>query len=376
MSANINDRFTKGSETSRPVVTYLSSTRNIGDSSISVNSLTGWPTTTAVHFIIYRTDATGKKIAGTQTDWKGVASGTTISNLVLKAGVDLGDSANAVVESSPTAAWADDIVTGLTTSVFNQDGTLQASQALVTPVVTSPTTKGLTDDWIGANESWSFASASTITVPTDATTKYQKGDRIKITQSATVKYFVVTAVASTVLTVTSPTGATVANSGITANAYAKNVPQGFASGLAYNPVKFSVYRNSAYSTTAGGFQAIPMDTKLYDTGGNVDVTTNKGRFTAPYNGFYQFNVAFSYNGTVGNKLLVVSLWKNGPTEVHRGPSFVTGGAANQGLSMSAFLQLAAGDTIDPVCFSDVIATMLVGAAPMCTWFDGYLVSYA
>ncbi len=44
------------------------------------------------------------------------------------------------------------------------------------------------DGWQPANETWTYASATTITVPSGAASKYAKGDKIKLTQT-TVKYF-------------------------------------------------------------------------------------------------------------------------------------------------------------------------------------------
>ena len=86
---------------------------------------------------------------------------------------------------------------------------------------------GLIDGWIPASESWSYASATTITVPSGAGSKYQKGDKIKLTQT-TVKYFYIVGVADTVLTVTGGTDYTVADAAITANFYSKaENPQGF-----------------------------------------------------------------------------------------------------------------------------------------------------
>lgn len=113
MAANINDKFTRGSSGSRSTPDKLTATRSIGASSITCNSLTGWPTATAVHFCIYSVDANGKKVAGTQTDWKGIVSGATITGLVLKAGTDNGDAIGAIVEAAPTSAWVDDMVAGL-----------------------------------------------------------------------------------------------------------------------------------------------------------------------------------------------------------------------------------------------------------------------
>lgn len=81
--------------------------------------------------------------------------------------------------------------------------------------------------WREVTDSWSYASATTITVPTDATTKYQSGDKIKITQSSTVKHFIIQTVATTLLTVSGPDGDTVANSAISDIYYSKvSTPQG------------------------------------------------------------------------------------------------------------------------------------------------------
>jgi len=89
--------------------------------------------------------------------------------------------------------------------------------------------------WIPANETWTYASATTITVPTGATSKYKVGDKIKFTQT-TVKYFYVTAVTSTLLTVTGGTNYTVANAAISANYYSRvENPLGFPAYHSYTP---------------------------------------------------------------------------------------------------------------------------------------------
>ncbi len=83
------------------------------------------------------------------------------------------------------------------------------------------TLNGSWDGWVGANESWAYASASTITVPTNALNKYSPGDYLKITQSSTVSWFQIISLTATVLTVAGITGNTVANSAITLPAYSK-----------------------------------------------------------------------------------------------------------------------------------------------------------
>lgn len=88
------------------------------------------------------------------------------------------------------------------------------------------------DGWQPANESWVYASASTITVPSGAAAKYSKGDRIKWTQT-TVKYGVVVAVADTLLTIAVNTDYTVANAAISANYYSHEIsPVGYPGSFA------------------------------------------------------------------------------------------------------------------------------------------------
>lgn len=56
------------------------------------------------------------------------------------------------------------------------------------------------DGWVSVTDSWAYASANTITVPSGAASLYQKGDKIKWTQTTT-KYGVIIAVADTLLTI-------------------------------------------------------------------------------------------------------------------------------------------------------------------------------
>jgi len=89
--------------------------------------------------------------------------------------------------------------------------------------------------WIPAQETWAYASATTITVPSGATSKYSVGDKIKLTQT-TVKYFYITAVADTTLTVTGGTDYTVANAAITSPYYSEATsPVGFPGWFNWTP---------------------------------------------------------------------------------------------------------------------------------------------
>ena len=81
--------------------------------------------------------------------------------------------------------------------------------------------------WVKSKDTWTYASPTTITVPSGATGIYSVGDNIKLTQT-TVKYFYVVGVADTVLTVTGGSDYAVANAAITSPYYSKTVtPTGF-----------------------------------------------------------------------------------------------------------------------------------------------------
>ena len=91
------------------------------------------------------------------------------------------------------------------------------------------------DGWQPVSDSWSYASASTITVPSGAASIYQKGDRIKWTQT-TVKYGVIIGVADTLLTIAVNTDYTVTNAAIS-NVYFSHQqnPKGYPTWFNYAP---------------------------------------------------------------------------------------------------------------------------------------------
>jgi len=97
----------------------------------------------------------------------------------------------------------------------------------------------LIDGWTPADATWTYASASTITVPSGAASIYQKGDRIKWTQT-TVKYGVIVAVADTLLTIAVNTDYTVANAAISANYFSHQAnPLGYPTWFSFTPTETS-----------------------------------------------------------------------------------------------------------------------------------------
>lgn len=138
--AAITDKFSKViNGTTRPVATTLASQKVSGATSATLVATTGWDTGTAVHGIMYRTNASNVKINGSQIDWKATISGTTLNNFTVTAGSDDTYEVGTVVMLSPTAAWGDDLVTGLLVE-HNQDGTHSAVTA--TSVTASAVVQG------------------------------------------------------------------------------------------------------------------------------------------------------------------------------------------------------------------------------------------
>lgn len=91
------------------------------------------------------------------------------------------------------------------------------------------------DGWIAVSDTWTYASATTVTVPSNATTKYSVGDKVRFTNSGT-KYFYITAVAATTLTLNGGSDYTVANTAITVPYYSKaETPLDFPQYFAYTP---------------------------------------------------------------------------------------------------------------------------------------------
>lgn len=109
--------------------------------------------------------------------------------------------------------------------------------------------EAVTEGWSELGETFTYASASTITVASDATTRFQKGDKLRFKQGAGYKYYVVTAVAATVLTVLVNTDYTVANAAISDVWVSRAArPFGFPSGFAINTFATTGWGTPTYNT--------------------------------------------------------------------------------------------------------------------------------
>jgi len=121
--------------------------------------------------------------------------------------------------------------------------------------VTSKISAGNAAGWIAVRDTWAYASASTITIPSDGTTKYPRCCKIRFKQGGGYKYFVAVTVASTLITVLVNSDYTVANAAITDIAYSL-----------CSPLDFPGFFN--FTTTWGGFFANPAtyDAKIMVAG--------------------------------------------------------------------------------------------------------------
>lgn len=142
-----------------------------------------------------------------------------------------------------------------------------------------------------------------------------------------------------------------------------------ASTVLTNPYKFSVYRSAAQNSGSGALAIVNFDTRTFDTGSNVDITTNKGRFTAPVAGFYFFTAQVQVSNNASAYLLT-SLYKNG-SEFKRGVQFDISGTLTLGVTVSGLVSLAANDYVEVYCQGSG-APLTVGS--VFTYFDGYFVS--
>jgi len=137
-----------------------------------------------------------------------------------------------------------------------------------------------------------------------------------------------------------------------------------------NNVKFSVYRNAAHNSSTSPTK-ISFDAKLFDTGNNVDITTNIGRFTAPVAGYYHFN-ALAGNTAATGTVMYAALYKNGVSA--KTGDVQTPSVANNRHGVSGLIPLAVGDYVEAYFVGGGGSVMATGATDC--YFDGFLVSAA
>lgn len=174
------------------------------------------------------------------------------------------------------------------------------------------------DGWQSVSDSWTYASADaptfTITVPSGAASLYGVGDRIKLTQT-TVKYFIVTAVADTVLTVYGGTDYTLANAAISAISYSHmKAPIGFP----LDPTKWTVQTTNTATTT----QSSPTQNVWYNIN-SINIIIPIGLWNAGY----ECSSRPIYNSNAPNQYTTLSTANNSESDSEFTSRLEIGGTA-------------------------------------------------
>lgn len=130
-----------------------------------------------------------------------------------------------------------------------------------------------------------------------------------------------------------------------------------------NPFKFSVYRNSAWTTGSNAFAKLQFDSKTFDNGNNYDATTNY-RATATEAGDYWFDACAAWTGASVSS--VIEFYVNGVATKY-GTLITTGANKN-----AAFLRLNIGDYVEAWLFTASSETGTTGS--LSTYFSGFMIS--
>jgi hypothetical protein len=146
------------------------------------------------------------------------------------------------------------------------------------------------DGWIPVYDSWTYASATTINVPTNATLLYQKGWGVRFKQGGAYKYGMLRTVAATLLTLVANTDYSVANAAITDIAVCPNhdhaigFPESFNfstsptyAGGTTNPTSLTI--NTAKWYPASGLMGVVIKATLVKGSGNRTTTIFSLPFT-------------------------------------------------------------------------------------------------
>lgn len=257
MPAAITDKLTKVGQSG--TFTGLTAPKEIGDPSIALDAVTNWPTDTAVYFAMRRVDTTGKLVPNTYTEWKGVVSGSSVTQLQLVAGNDQEYPADETTQVyiSLVPEQMNQIIAVLL-GIFDQNGSLKDGIIL-------DNNFGKLTGWF-ASSSWSFDSWDNTTKVgvinvANAATFLSPGFRVRLTQSTGgTKYGIIMKVDTSKIHVFFGTDYTLNNEDVNSPVYAQaKAPFGFP----LDPDKWTLRAVN----TQNQVQLFPSASTWYNIGG-------------------------------------------------------------------------------------------------------------
>lgn len=212
--------------TGEAVLAHVDAVRTAGSTVLVLDSVDNW---NSKAIVITGTPATNGYIApaGMTIMYGHLNSGDFIIDGYAPGYSDNGNTTTQIAIVKMCTSWADTLI-DLLQIIHDDDGKLK-----VNAPITGGTT--LSSGWLSAEEAWSYDTwtsatrIATITVPTDATTKYSNGMRVKFTQPTNgVKYGIIVKVEATKLTVFLPSGTDFDNEAITSPCFSMvKIPAGF-----------------------------------------------------------------------------------------------------------------------------------------------------
>lgn len=148
--ASITDKLCKASDGSGvyPNIAKVVQARSASEKILRCDSLAGWPTDTPVHFSTYRLNADGSINYESQSDWKGIVSQDSITDLEWQAGAtDSGNLVDDQLEMNLTIAMWADLIT-LLLAVFKPNGTIKTGAITEEALADNAVTAGKLDSRI------------------------------------------------------------------------------------------------------------------------------------------------------------------------------------------------------------------------------------
>jgi len=416
----ITDKFSNVGEPGS--ATYLANPGySMGGTSINIQTYVGWPTGKII-FDMYTTKLVGneeKAADNTRTSWQGIHNGSgTITSLQKLSGNDQNYTAGTTtrVIITHSAHWANQLIDGITAQ-HKQDGTH------------GPVTADSIDAPQGAIKESSvplqtyrqetlanFVASGCIITQTSglnwsmtAGVVYINGARYTVaaatggvTASKDTYFDILAPATGTAATLVNTGGNVVANNAASPALAANSIrigevvsgassitlpvvqtasdsignpirPRGVVSTAnLQNPAAFRCYLTATFSSTGGSEVKVPFDTRSFDNGANLDITTNKGRFTAPVSGIYSLSATI---GIIANGVSLAhpKLYKNGSPISQGQTMYITMVATSSFiLSVVDTLFLAAGDYIEVYYYCNGSVNLKNG--PTESVFSGFLVS--